>query len=275
MRDTLTSEVAAGGVSTLGTDEEITSLVADVLSRRFSRAVAVRLVSRKPCEFATLCPVEVLSVGVDDGITMSLFVKHFQNSDSWHPDKKRGDREVLVYKQLFHGESLPVPAFFGSAVREAGVNGILILENVADWNLKYHSLDLWHLAAGRLADLHRHFAWRPELAVCNFLLKLDVSYFVEWARRALDAVQTSGADNTKLFHDLVLNRFSEAATLLARQPVTLVHNDLAPKNVIANRGTIPTTICIVDWEIAGVGCVLLDLVHLKYGLDSPSATSMV
>jgi aminoglycoside phosphotransferase (APT) family kinase protein len=56
--------------------------------------------------------------------------------------------------------------------------------------------------------------------------------------------------------------------------VTLVHNDLAPKNVMADRSHHPARICFVDWEMAGVGCGLLDLVHLKHGLDPASDQKM-
>jgi aminoglycoside phosphotransferase (APT) family kinase protein len=57
--------------------------------------------------------------------------------------------------------------------------------------------------------------------------------------------------------------------------VTLVHNDLSPKNVIADRRSAPARICIVDWEMSGVGCGLLDLVHLKYGLGADDDREMV
>src|SRR5262249_3603970 len=43
--------------------------------------------------------------------------------------------------------------------------------------------------------------------------------------------------------------------------------DMAPKNVLVDRCSNPARICLVDWEMAGVGCGLMDLVDLKYGLD--------
>jgi aminoglycoside phosphotransferase (APT) family kinase protein len=69
--------------------------------------------------------------------------------------------------------------------------------------------------------------------------------------------------------------YHSACALVAHQPATLVHNDLACKNVIADRATSPARICIIDWELAGVGCGLLDLVHLKYGLDPVHDAAMV
>jgi thiamine kinase-like enzyme len=69
--------------------------------------------------------------------------------------------------------------------------------------------------------------------------------------------------------------YGPACEFLARQPATLVHNDLACKNVIADRSCTPARICIIDWELAGVGCGLLDLAHLKYGLEGASEQQMV
>ena len=54
-----------------------------------------------------------------------------------------------------------------------------------------------------------------------------------------------------------------------------MHNDLACKNVIADRSISRARICIIDWELAGVGCGLLDLVHLKYGLDPANDAKML
>jgi aminoglycoside phosphotransferase (APT) family kinase protein len=73
---------------------------------------------------------------------------------------------------------------------------------------------------------------------------------------------------------LAIGDYGPVATLLGQQPVTLVHNDVAPKNVIVDRSVEPSRICFVDWEMAGVGCGLLDLVDLKYGLDAASDGQM-
>jgi len=71
-----------------------------------------------------------------------------------------------------------------------------------------------------------------------------------------------------------VEHYGRVAEVLARAPLTLVHNDLAPKNVLADRSASPARICFVDWEMAGVGCGLMDLVHLKHGLDPASDEKM-
>jgi hypothetical protein len=44
--------------------------------------------------------------------------------------------------------------------------------------------------------------------------------------------------------------------------------------VLADRSHRPARICFVDWELAGIGCGLLDLVHLKHGLDAAHDRAM-
>src|SRR5207248_3127413 len=140
---------------------------------------------------------------------------------------------------------------------------------------KYHGLEHWETAAQRLASFHSHFAARADaLTACDFLLRLDVDYFAAWAKRALDALADQSAELAEQLKDVIL-RYGVACELLAARPVTLVHNDMAPKNVIADRSHTPPRICLIDWEMAGVGCGLLDLVHLKYGLDSEQGGKLV
>jgi thiamine kinase-like enzyme len=175
---------------------------------------------------------------------------------------------VGVYEKLLAGADLPVPRYFGAAWNEATGRREVFLEYVDDWSLRYQSLEHWHTAARRLAALHAHFAARAEeLLACDFLLRLDASYTHAWAERALTTIR-------ELYPDLavgleeVVRGCDRAADILGAQPLTLVHNDLAPKNVLADRSASPARICFVDWELAGVGCGLLDLVHLKYGLEA-------
>jgi hypothetical protein len=55
----------------------------------------------KRSPFATLFPADVLSISLDNGETITLFVKYLGSEQSDHPDKQCRDREVRVYEQLF------------------------------------------------------------------------------------------------------------------------------------------------------------------------------
>jgi aminoglycoside phosphotransferase (APT) family kinase protein len=230
------------------------------------RRVRVVRLRREPSPFASLFPAEVLSAALEGGDEVRLFVKHLGPEQADHPEKQCRDREVRVYEELLGEEGLPAPRYFGSCWNEATRRREVYLEHIGDWNLKYQGLEHWFTAARRLAQFHAHFAGQAaRLLDCDFLLRLDASQLRGWARRAHAVVADQSAE---LAAELAraLGSYGRVCEILGRQPVTLVHNDLAPKNVLADRSRDPARICFVDWEMAGVGCGLLDLVDLKYGL---------
>jgi aminoglycoside phosphotransferase (APT) family kinase protein len=245
-----------------------------LLARALRQPVAVVALRREPIPVASLFPAEVLTVVLADGSELALFVKHLGREQADHPDKQRRDREVRVYEELLGDPALPVPRYYGSRWNAATRRREMYLEHVPDWSLKYTDLEHWFTAARRLAQLQAHFAARAEeLLGRDFLLRLDAGYFQAWAERARAAVARHCPE---IASDLgrAVGGYERVAALLAGQPITLVHNDLAPKNVVADRSRSPARICVVDWEMAGAGCGLLDLVHLKHGLDRPDDERM-
>ncbi len=231
------------------------------------RLVKISSLRRQPSPFATLFPAEALSVSLESGDEMRLFVKHLGPEQSDHPDKQRRDRETRVYEELLGDDDLPVPMYYGSNWNETTKRREVFLEYIDDWNLKYHDLEYWFIAARRLAQFHAYFATRAEkLLACDFLLRFDASYLCEWADRAITVLRDQSEELAAELA-LAVGCYDRVAEILASQPLTLVHNDLSPKNVLADRSTNPARICFVDWEMAGLGCGLMDLVELKYGLD--------
>jgi aminoglycoside phosphotransferase (APT) family kinase protein len=266
----------AGEVAEL--DSEATKATVRALERAHGPAVQILSLRRTPCEFATLFPAEKITAELSDGTRASLFVKLMGDEQDDHPDKKQRDRERLVYERLIDtaGPSqLPVPRYFGTYGNARTGRQQMFLEFVNDWTLKYHDLGHWLTAARQLAHLHAHFAARTdELRQANFLLTLNEVYFQGWLNRACVAL-ASQSPALAARVDALTPRYSHVAQLLASQPATLVHNDLAPKNIIADRSMQPARICIIDWELAGVGCGWLDLVHLKYGLEEADEHRLV
>jgi Phosphotransferase enzyme family len=251
----------------VGVDGSLRAAVERVVEAQFGAAARVVSLSSEPSRFATASPAEVLTVGLRNGSTFRVFVKRLAADRSGNPDKRRRDREPMVYERLLAAPGLATPVFYGSRFDVKLRRRDVLLEYVDDWSLKYHGLDHWATATARLAALHAHFAREHEqLARSDFLLRLDRRYFSAWAGRAVAAV-TSLSERLARALDRPLSRHDETMEVMCEQPVTLVHNDLAPKNVIADSSSTPARICIVDWELAGAGCGVLDLVHLVHGLE--------
>lgn len=267
--------MADAAIQSGATDELDATTVAGLPLPGQCRGARIKVVRREPSPFATLFPAEILRVTLDDGAELSLFLKHLGPEAAGQPDKERRDREPRVYQSLLCDMGLPVPGYIGSRRNAATGCTELYLEYVDDWSLRYQHLQHWVTAARRLAHLHAHFAARADvLRSCDFLLRLDGAYFAAWAARACAAVERQSSQLADRLSN-TLGGYGRTCELLAAQPLTLVHNDLAPKNVLADRSTDPARICIVDWELAGAGCGLLDLVHLKYGLDAAADRDMV
>lgn len=270
---TATGEV--GRPELVGRDPaELTTAIQAMLSDVLQRSVMVGGLSRSPSPFASRVPAEVVTAELAEGMTYRLFLKSPGNEEADHPDKQRRDRELLVYADLFADRELPVPRWLGGGWNPRIRRHDLYLEHIDDWDLRYQGLEYWYLSAGCLGDLHRAFAQaREDLLARDYLLRLDADYFNAWAHRALAAVRWQSARLGRR-HERVVGAFRRGAELLAVQPPTLVHNDLSPKNVLADRSARPARICFVDWEMAGIGCGLLDLAHLKYGLQPPEEAEL-
>ena len=221
-----------------------------------------RSISRAPSPFAQRSRAEVVTVVLADGAVERRFVKWL--GPETHPDKRRRDREPLVFKQLLD-PGLPVPRYYGAYRDAVSRQHVLVLEYVDGWPLRYHGLERWATAVRELARLHARFASAgAALRECDFLLRLDGDYFRAWAIRASAAVDAH-APALRRRVQRALHNHDAVAELLAAQPPTLVHNDLAPKNVVVDVSNDPPRICFVDWEMAGAGCGLLDLAHLLHG----------
>jgi aminoglycoside phosphotransferase (APT) family kinase protein len=228
----------------------------------------VQSISRERSPFAHRSRAEIVTVVLADGTVLRRFVKRL--APDAHPDKRRRDREPLVFRRLLEPgrreRRLPVPRCHGSYPDAASHEHVLVLEYVDGWPLQYHGLEHWATAARELARLHASFASSgAALRRRDFLLRLDRDYFRAWAARASAAVRARAPVLERRVLR-VLRDHDAVAELLAAQPPTLVHNDLAPKNVVVETSSDPARICFVDWEMAGVGCGLLDLAHLLHGL---------
>jgi hypothetical protein len=226
---------------------------------------------RVPCRFRTLYPAEVVSVKLNSGETRRFFVKQLGDEQADHPDKQRRDRELRVYGELLRERHLPVPRVYGWDRTPVSGRRELVLEYVDDLTLRHQDLVHWSVAARALGRLHRWFGERREqLGRCDFLLRIDAGYAWSWYDRAVVTVHALDPELGRRLEKSVAAA-GWVTDLLATTPATLVHNDLAPKNIIVDRSSRPARVHLLDWELAGIGCGALDIVHLCHGLERDEA----
>ena len=231
-------------------------------------------IAREPNPYASLSPSEIVRVRLATGATVPLFVKPLGTFEEGHPDKADTHRERDVYDGLLCDPRLPVPKYHGCVPKTGGPGEALVLEFFPALSLRYQAMPAWHVAARALCRLHMHFAARtPQLREVRSLLRFDDRYFEAWANRAVGAVGARSADLGRLL-ERALRRHDAALDILRLQPPTLVHNDLAPKNIlVGNEGE--RKVRIVDWELSGIGAGCLDIAHLAAGLDEEAEWRLV
>jgi Ser/Thr protein kinase RdoA (MazF antagonist) len=173
-------------------------------------------------------------------------------------------REIEVYQNILNSLRSGTPHCFGAVNSPALERHWLFLERV-DGRLLWQAGDLahWDAAARWLATLHRRFAGRKFTAT-KTLLRYDAAYFGVWIGRAEKFLTRRRADDRRKFSRLVKN-YGRVVQRLAALPVTLIHGEFYPSNVIVREGVKTGNICAIDWEVAGVGPGVLDLAALTSG----------
>ena len=231
----------------------------------------VLAVEARPNGFSTKVASAFVTVSFDDRAPLELFVKSVHGDPgSRRPDPP--DREAKVYEAFSEDSRFAAPELVGIIGTD---DPQLVLMAVPGWDLRYQDLDCWALAAEALGAMHAAFASQVrELESYDFLARDDTSGYVATAENAHSVLSTRHADVARLIRPVV-EGYERVAVELTRERRTLVHGDLAPKNVVvAGRGHTKRAV-FVDWEWAGVGPGLGDLADLVNGLDEAGTTRML
>jgi hypothetical protein len=202
-------------------------------------------VSRRPFEYRSSAPIAELEA---DGRT--LLLKDL--SPSALTERARAAklgilhdprRELEVYRSLLEGATLGTPALAAAVSDPARERYWLVVEKVRGTELyQVGEIERWREAMRWLARFHDRFV---DLLPPDFLVRYDRSYFELWPARA--RVSLPG-------YDRVVER-------LAALRSTLIHGELYASNVLVAEGRV----CVVDWELAGVGPGVLDVAALTTG----------
>jgi Ser/Thr protein kinase RdoA (MazF antagonist) len=243
---------------------ELLSLVGS----RFGDLGPLRSATGEPNGFATKASSLFVTLTFPDS-KLELFIKKATAASSRRPDPP--DLEVRLYAALQGDESFAAPTFVGPI---EGDEPYLVLLRVPGWDLRYRDLELWHGATAALGRMHATYAGRvrdPEYL--PFLPRQDRDRNLAEAEVAFDVVRRHHPHVVDVLVD-VKRGYEDIAGELAREPWTLVHGDLAPKNVLIDATRDPANALFVDWEWAAVGPGLTDLADLINGLDPPTGESL-
>lgn len=231
-------------------------------------------VTRRPFEYATSHRLEEVDVDCHDGRKLHLVAKHVGQKGMTEAAQlarpaalNRAARELAVYRDVLSGAGLGTPELVGGFASDDDDTGVIVLERVEGTPLaEIGDFTVWEAAARWLARMHAAFSgvptWFPESTPGSrsSLVRYDRDLLAAAGRRGLARAAQQALGSAELCVALGA-RHEYALRALESAPITLVHGDFYPSNIIVAGDRI----AVVDWELAGTGPAVLDLAALAAG----------
>jgi hypothetical protein len=226
-----------------------------LLDRREVEAIAVH-----PHPYRTSHWLADLNVAYADGSFESLVLKDL-GPDSL--GRSTGDakpafahdplREIEVYRTVLTDARLGTAAFRGAVVDPSRRRFWLVVERVEATELwQLGSPESWCRAAAWLAGMHSQLLD----AASDHFVRWTPDYVATWISRASEFCADAAVG-------VAARRSAELTERLLALPAGFVHGELYASNVLVDERS--GRVCPVDWEMAGVGPLLLDLAALTSG----------
>jgi aminoglycoside/choline kinase family phosphotransferase len=181
-------------------------------------------------------------------------------------------REIEVYRKILDPQRWGTPLCYGADLEEGSDRYWLFLERVNGPLLWQRGrMESWQQAARWLAQLHadtRGLARRAALCRSAHLLRYDRAFLNQWLTRAERFLSRSRAmvPRPLLRRFLRLSgRYDGLLQPILKLPITFIHADFYPSNVIIRQGRRMKRVCPVDWEGAALASGVFDLAALTSG----------
>jgi hypothetical protein len=258
---------------------ELRGVLEAELSRHYGARRSITRLKRKLSAYGSSFTLEELDVRLDDGAVIKLMFKDL----SWQAllaDARsvkpvflyNPQREIATYRTILGPQGISTATCYGAVVDVRAGRYWLFLERIPGLRLNHVGrFTVWQQVSRQLAAMHDRFAGAPTLRACAKaaqLLTYDRDFYWEWLHRARAFVHgaKSGVPRQgRRNFDRLAARYDEVVERLIALPVTFIHGEFYPSNVLVERTKRTLRLCPVDWEMAAVGPGLVDLAALTAG----------
>jgi aminoglycoside phosphotransferase (APT) family kinase protein len=217
-----------------------------------------KIVSREPIPGGTF-PSEAVTCRLPDGSVIRAFCK-YAGEETHTVYGHRGDveYEALVYRTLLRRLPVSTPRLLGVHRDEVEGGTWLVIEFLEDTLRVSKVDDALPLAARWSGEFHAAAAELLAKERDAALKRYDIEYYSGWARRT---IEFAGELDAGPWLSVFCERFEQVADELVRSPLTVVHGEFYPANVLVSNGVVYP----VDWESAAIATGEIDLVTLTEG----------
>jgi hypothetical protein len=237
---------------------ELATAVARVLHRD---PLSVDILRRRENVHTSTWPSEIVDCRIGRDRVIRLLIKHGPRGvRNAHGNPVGPEYEGAIYETVLRGAGLSHP-FLGSRYDSGSQSSCIVLEYLGEgwWRLnRVEDPRAIVRVAAWLGAFHADAATRVP-ALAGALNVYDAEYYAGWAQRSLRYLPHL-ADDFAWLGD-VCQAFGRIGDRLAAEPLTVVHGEFYPENVLLRDEAIRP----VDWEWAGVAAGEVDLAALTEG----------
>jgi aminoglycoside phosphotransferase (APT) family kinase protein len=250
------------------------------LETLFSKASSRRIVDldTRPLPYASSFAIEEANVRFDDGSVVELVCKNTSRA-AMLPEARRIKpkflyhplREIATYDRILAPFVAGAPRFYGSDVDERRGRYWLFIERVRGVPLtEVGDFGVWRQVSSWLASMHRRFAGDPGLSGAVTAVPLVLYHrahsrvWIDRAQRNLD-VESAQPWPRRLRFASLMALYESVLDEISALPVGFVHGEFFASNVLVETASGQVRVRPVDWEVAGMGPMLMDLAALTAG----------
>jgi Phosphotransferase enzyme family len=243
------------------------------LASHFGRRCPIVKLERRPCPYSSSFPVDELDVHLADGSDLRLVMKDLSFAAmSARARRMRPEflyeprREIQVYRWILPYAPAGTPTWYGAVTSSTSRRHWLFLERVDGLELRHvGALSTWKRAAQWIARFHQSFPSKgvARLVHTSRLLVYDEAFYWLWLDRARAFV--ARRPDERQIVDRIARCYATVVKRLVAMPLTLIHGEFYPCNIVIREAGGEVRVCPVDWEMAAFAPGPMDLASLTTG----------
>jgi len=252
----------------------------DALDRMLSSALPRRRIvdlETRPMPYASSFALDEIRLRLDDGGTVDLVCKDTGQAAMLAVAQRikprflyNPIREIATYESILAPLGIDAPRFYGKTIDKRRGRYWLFLERVSGQPLtEIGDFDVWRNASRWLARMHSGVASETAMAHAATtvpLVRYDRAHWRRWMARAERYVRGGPEPlSRRTRFALLASQYEAVIEETAALPAGFVHGELFASNVLVQHAGAGVRVCPLDWELAGIGPVLIDLAALTAG----------
>jgi len=218
-----------------------------------------KVLKRELSPYSTTFPCEIVTCRLPDDKTTHVFCKYSADVDYTGFGHRGGPAyELAVYREVLHPVGVSAPICYGGQVDPNSGQAWLALEYLpgALGVGKLYRDGAMAAAAGWIGRFHRLTQTRGITGGPVWMKSYTRQYYMGWVRRTLKS--SSSLPRKFPWVEAVCRSASDLLAPLLDQPLSIVHGEYYPHNVLYHRGRVYP----VDWESAARAAGEIDIAAL-------------